>query len=83
MRERFFHNRTAVMTVLFVLIIAITLGIYKMKTTDLEQAELQLNNTRTELEESEKERQASLQKLEDAYARHDDGRRAAVSLSDD
>ena len=40
-----------------------------MKTTDLEQAELQLNNTRTELEESEKERQASLQKLEDAYAR--------------
>ena len=66
---RSYSDMMAALLLLFVLIIAITLGIYKMKTTDLEQAELQLNNTRTELEESEKERQASLQKLEDAYAR--------------
>ena len=64
-----YSDMMAALLLLFVLIIAITLGIYKMKTTDLEQAELQLNNTRTELEESEKERQASLQKLEDAYVR--------------
>ena len=42
-----YSDMMAALLLLFVLIIAITLGIYKMKTTDLEQAELQLNNTRT------------------------------------
>ena len=40
---RSYSDMMAALLLLFVLIIAITLGIYKMKTTDLEQAELQLN----------------------------------------
>lgn len=64
-----YSDMMAALLLLFVLIIAITLGIYKSRTTDLENARQQLNRTQADLEASEKERQDSLAKLSDAYAK--------------
>lgn len=71
-----YSDMMAALLLIFILIIAITLAIYKQKRTDLEEAQLQLNSTRTELEASkadleasEEELRNSLKELEEAYAR--------------
>ncbi len=78
-----YSDMMAALLLIFVLIIAITLSIYKQKTTDLEQARLELNaaqaqldqaavdleKSRTEIELSNKELAASLAELKEAYAK--------------
>ncbi|MBS6395660.1 MAG: OmpA family protein [Clostridiales bacterium] len=71
-----YSDMMAALLLIFILIIAITLAIYKQKRTDLEKAELQLNATQTELEASradleasEAELRNSLKELEEAYAK--------------
>lgn len=78
-----YSDMMAALLLIFILIIAITLAIYKQKRTDLEEAQLQLNATRTELEASradletskadleasEEELRNSLKELEEAYAK--------------
>ena len=78
-----YSDMMAALLLIFVLIIAITLSIYKKKTTDLEQARLELNTaqaqldqaavdlekSRLEIELSNKELAASLAELKEAYAR--------------
>ena len=70
-----YSDMMAALVLIFILIIAVTLAIYKQKRTDLEKAQLQLNSTRTELEASradletsEEELRNSLKELEEAYA---------------
>lgn len=70
-----YSDMMAALLLIFILIIAVTLAIYKQKRTDLEKAQLQLNSTRTELEASradletsEEELRNSLKELEEAYA---------------
>lgn len=77
-----YSDMMAALLLIFILIIAITLAIYKQKRTDLEKAQLQLNATQTELdasreeletskanlEASEEELRNSLKELEEAYA---------------
>ena len=69
-----YSDMMAALLLIFILIIAVTLAIYKQKRTDLEKAQLQLNSTRTELEASradletsEEELRNSLKELEEAY----------------
>lgn len=78
-----YSDMMAALLLIFILIIAITLAIYKQKTSDLEEARIQLNATQTELEASQAELDASkaeleaseeelrnsLKELEDAYAK--------------
>lgn len=64
-----YSDMMAALLLIFVLIIAITLAIYKQKRDDLDEAQIQLNATRTELEASEEELRNSLKELEAAYAR--------------
>lgn len=78
-----YSDMMAALLLIFILIIAITLAIYKQKRTDLEAAQVQLNLTQTELEESkedlenskaeleasEAELRNSLKELEEAYAK--------------
>ncbi len=78
-----YSDMMAALLLIFILIIAVTLAIYKQKRSDLEEAQLQLNATRTELEASEadleaskaeleaseKELKNSLKELEEAYAK--------------
>lgn len=77
-----YSDMMAALLLIFVLIIAITLAIYKQKTTDLDntrqelsaaQAQLDstiadLENSKTELEKSNEELAASLAELQQAYA---------------
>lgn len=77
-----YSDMMAALLLIFILIIAITLAIYKQKRTDLEEAQLQLNATQTELnaskeeletskanlEASKEELRNSLRELEEAYA---------------
>lgn len=70
-----YSDMMAALLLIFVLIIAITLAIYKQKTTDLEltrlelsAAEADLENSRVEIEKSNKELAASLAELQVAYA---------------
>lgn len=63
-----YSDMMAALLLIFILIIAVTLAIYKQKRTDLEEAQLELNSTRIELEASEAELQKSLEELEAAYA---------------
>lgn len=70
-----YSDMMAALLLIFILIIAITLAIYKQKRTDLEEAQLKLNATQTELEASkadleasEEELRNSLRELEAAYA---------------
>lgn len=77
-----YSDMMAALLLIFILIIAITLAIYKQKRTDLEEAQLQLNATQAELDASKEELEASrasleaseeelrnsLKELEEAYA---------------
>lgn len=77
-----YSDMMAALLLIFILIIAITLAIYKQKTTDLEQAQLELNaaqaqldqaaidleNFRSKIEQSNEELAASLAELKAAYA---------------
>lgn len=69
-----YSDMMAALMLIFILIIAITLSIYKQKTVDLEQTKLELNSAtedlekyRAEIEESNKELENSLIELRDAY----------------
>ncbi len=64
-----YSDMMAALLLIFILLIAITLFVYRQKRTDLEQAQLQLNATRQELEASEVELKNSMRELEDAYAK--------------
>ena len=64
-----YSDMMAALLLIFILLIAITLFVYRQKRTDLEQAQLQLNETRQELEASEVELKNSMRELEDAYAK--------------
>lgn len=77
-----YSDMMAALLLIFILMIAITLAIYKQKTTDLDNtrldllaaqeeldaAKLHLENSRVEIEESNKELAASLADLREAYA---------------
>lgn len=63
-----YSDMMAALLLIFVLIIAITLAIYKQKRTDLEEAQLKLNATQTELEASQIALQDYMKELEEAYA---------------
>lgn len=76
-----YSDMMAALLLIFVLIIAITLAIYKQKTNDLEQTKLELNaaqeqlelamvdleNSRLEIEKSNQELALSLAELQQAY----------------
>ncbi len=63
-----YSDMMAALLLVFILLIAITLAVYKQKRTDLEEARLQLNATQTELEASQEELKKSIRELETAYA---------------
>lgn len=77
-----YSDMMAALLLIFILIIAITLAIYKQKTTDLDVTRLELNaaqaqldsaiadleNSRIEIEKSNEELAASLAELQQAYA---------------
>ncbi len=63
-----YSDMMAALLLIFILIIAITLAIYKQKRTDLEEAQLQLNATQTELEVSKADLEASRADLEASKA---------------
>lgn len=63
-----YSDMMAALLLIFILIIAITLAIYKQKRTDLEKAQLQLNATQTELDASREELEASKAELETSKA---------------
>lgn len=69
-----YSDMMAALMLIFILIIAITLSIYKQKTTDLEQTKIELNSAtedleiyRAEIENSNKELENSLDELQEAY----------------
>lgn len=78
-----YSDMMAALLLIFILMIAITLAIYKQKTTDLdntradllrtqedlENAKINLENSKTTIEESNKELAASLEELREAYAK--------------
>lgn len=64
-----YSDMMAALLLIFILLIAITLFVYRQKRTDLEEAQLQLNSTRQELENSEAELRNSIKELEEAYAK--------------
>ncbi len=70
-----FSDMMAALLLIFILIIAITLAIYRQKTTDLERTQLELNSARQELElakedldRSKEEIEASNKELADSLA---------------
>ena len=70
-----FSDMMAALLLIFILMIAITLAIYKQKTTDLENTQLKLNaaqleldNAKLNLEQSRKEIEASNQELASSLA---------------
>lgn len=77
-----FSDMMSALTLIFILIIAITLAIYRQKTTDLERTQIELNaaqqeldlakedldRSREEIEASNKELADSLEELQAAYA---------------
>ena len=69
-----YSDMMAALMLMFILIIAITLSIYKQKTVDLDATRLELNSAkedleayRIEIEESNKELANSLDELQEAY----------------
>lgn len=69
-----YSDMMAALLLIFILMIAITLAIYKQKTTDLEQTRLDLSaaqaaleNSRVEIEQSNQELALSLAELQAAY----------------
>lgn len=70
-----YSDMMAALLLLFILIIAITLSIYKQKTDDLDRTRLELDLARADLEDSQKEIEKSnkelsesLEELQQAYA---------------
>lgn len=70
-----YSDMMAALLLIFVLMIAITLSIYKQKTTDLDQTRMELNTAqadldkyRIEIEQSNQELEQSLTQLQEAYA---------------
>lgn len=70
-----YSDMMAALLLIFVLMIAITLSIYRQKTNDLDLTQLKLNTAqadlekyRLEIEKSNKELEESLTQLKDAYA---------------
>lgn len=70
-----YSDMLAALLLIFVLMIAITLSIYKQKTDDLEHTRLELNAAqedldkyRVEIEQSNKDLEQSLAQLQEAYA---------------
>lgn len=70
-----YSDMMAALLLIFVLIIAITLSIYKQKTTDLEQTRIELDSAKEDLDKyreeialSNQELEASLASLQEAYA---------------
>lgn len=70
-----YSDMTAALLLIFVLIIAITLSIYKQKTTDLDQTRIELNSAQADLDKyreeiarSNQELESSLAQLQEAYA---------------
>lgn len=63
-----FSDMMAALLLIFILIIAITLMIYRQKTTDLEKTQLDLNAAQLDLEQSRKEIEASNKELADSLA---------------
>lgn len=64
-----YSDMMAALLLIFILLIAITLFVYRQKRTDLENARLQLNATRQELMDSKEELLNSMRELEEASAR--------------
>lgn len=69
-----YSDMMAALLLIFVLMIAITLTIYKQKTTDLDQTKIELNSAREDLDQyreeiakSNQELEASLAQLQEAY----------------
>lgn len=70
-----YSDMMAALLLIFVLMIAITLSIYKQKTNDLDQTRMELNTAqadldkyRVEIEQSNRELEQSLSQLQEAYA---------------
>lgn len=70
-----YSDMMAALLLIFVLMIAITLSIYKQKTSDLEQTHIELNSAKEDLDKyreeialSNKELEESLTQLQEAYA---------------
>lgn len=70
-----YSDMMAALLLIFVLMIAITLSIYKQKTNDLDQTRMELNTAqadlekyRVEIEQSNQELEQSLSQLQEAYA---------------
>nr|WP_318683696.1 OmpA family protein [uncultured Acetatifactor sp.] len=70
-----YSDMMAALLLVFILIIAVTLAIYRQKTSDLEQTQLDLTaaqadleSSRAEIEKSNQELEASLAQLQEAYA---------------
>ena len=55
-----YSDMMAALLLIFILIIAITLAIYKQKTTDLEQTQIELNAAKQKLEVATEEQNARL-----------------------
>ena len=63
-----YSDMMAALLLIFILIIAITLAVYRQKTNDLEQTRLDLNTAMQELEKSRQEIEASNRELEASLA---------------
>lgn len=61
-----YSDMMAALMLIFILIIAITLSIYKQKTTDLEQTKIELNSAIEDLDQYREEIALSNQELEDS-----------------
>lgn len=64
-----YSDMMAALLLIFVLIIAITLAIYKQKTTDLDQTRIELNSAKEDLDKYREEIALSNQELEDSLTR--------------
>lgn len=64
-----YSDMMAALLLIFVLIIAITLAIYKQKTTDLDQTRTELNSAKEDLDKYREEIALSNQELEDSLTR--------------
>ncbi len=85
-----FSDMMAALLLIFILIIAITLSIYRQKTTDLEQTQLKLNAARQELDDaradlavSKREIEASIRELEASLAELREAYANAASTQDE
>ncbi len=79
-----FSDMMAALLLIFILIIAITLMIYRQKTTDLERTQMELDAAQIELEQFRKDIEASNRELADSLAElqiaYDDAARTQEEL---